>query len=116
MMRYQSTPSLWNPEHEIFRETIHRFIDEEIEPNIDEWVEQHEIPRSLWLKAGAAGILGVDIPEAYGGPGGDFLFRLVIAEEIGYSRAGASMAPALIADGTSEILYRTANEEQRRQW
>ena len=115
-MRYQTTASLWGPEHDIFRETVRRFIDEEIEPNVDRWVEEHEIPRDFWLKAGEAGILGVDIPEAYGGPGGDFLLRLVIAEEIGYSRAGASMAPSLIADGTSEILYRSANEEQRRQW
>jgi alkylation response protein AidB-like acyl-CoA dehydrogenase len=60
--------------------------------------------------------LGVDIPEEYGGPGGDFLHRLVLAEELGYSRAGASMAPALIGDGTSEIIFRCGTEEQRRKW
>ncbi|WP_157219260.1 acyl-CoA dehydrogenase family protein [Flavisphingomonas formosensis] len=113
-MPYQTNDSLWSPEHQIFRQTVRHFLATEVEPNVDQWVEDHEIPRSFWLKAAEAGILGVDIPEAYGGPGGDFLHRLVIAEEIGYSVAGASMAPSLIADGTAEILYRSASEEQRQ--
>lgn len=115
-MPYQTTASLWGPEHQIFRETVRNFLANEVEPHVDEWVENHDIPRSFWLKAAEAGILGVDIPEAYGGPGGDFLMRLVIAEELGYSPAGASMGPSLIADGTSEILYRSANEEQRHKY
>ncbi len=115
-MTYQTTESLWTPEHQIFRETVRHFIATQIEPFVDQWVENHEIPRSFWLKAAEAGILGVDVPEAYGGPGGDFLHRLVIAEEIGYSPAGAAMAPSLIADGTCEILYRSANEDQRAKY
>jgi alkylation response protein AidB-like acyl-CoA dehydrogenase len=115
-MHYESNPALWDPEHEIFRQTFRRFMDTEVEPNVDEWLHNHDIPQSFWLKAGAAGILGVDIPEEYGGPGGDFLHRLVIAEELGYSRAGASMATGIIGDGTSEILYRNGTEEHRRTW
>lgn len=115
-MPYQTNESLWSPEHQIFRQTVRHFITSEVEPYAEKWAEDHEIPRSFWLKAAEAGILGVDIPEAYGGPGGDFLMRLVIAEEIGYSPAGASMAPSLIADGTAEILYRSANEEQRHKY
>ncbi|MBB35108.1 MAG: acyl-CoA dehydrogenase [Hirschia sp.] len=115
-MPYQTNESLWGPEHQIFRETVRKFIENEVDPHVDEWVENHDTPREFWLKAAKAGILGVDIPEEYGGPGGDFLFRLVIAEEIGYSIAGASMAPSLIADGTSEIVYRSANEEQRQKY
>ena len=87
-----------------------------MEPNVDRWLESHDIEPDFWRKAGEAGILGVDIPERYGGPGGDFLHRLVIAEELGYSRAGASMATALIGDGTSEILHRCGTEEHRRKW
>jgi alkylation response protein AidB-like acyl-CoA dehydrogenase len=115
-MRYPNTPDLYSTEHEIFRETFRRFIETEMEPNVDRWLKNHEIENEFWLKAGEAGILGVDIPEAYGGPGGDFLHRLVLAEELGYSRAGASMAPALIGDGTSEILYRNGSEAQRNEW
>ncbi|QQN75318.1 acyl-CoA dehydrogenase family protein [Croceicoccus sp. YJ47] len=115
-MTYQTNESLWEPEHQIFRQTVRDFIAREVDPNVDAWVEQYEVPRSFYRKAAEAGILGVDIPEEYGGPGGDFLHRLVIAEEIGYSVSGASMSTSLIADGTSEILYRSANEEQRRRF
>lgn len=115
-MHYESNPSLWDEEHQIFRQTFRRFMETEVEPNVDEWVEKHRIPAEFWLKAGAAGILGVDVPEQYGGPGGDFLHRLVIAEELGYSRAGASMATGIIGDGTAEILYRNGSEQQRARW
>jgi alkylation response protein AidB-like acyl-CoA dehydrogenase len=115
-MSYPYNPSLWDEEHEIFRQTFRRFLEEEVEPNVDRWLKNHGIEPEFWLKAGEAGILGVDIPEEYGGPGGNFLHRLVIAEELGYSRAGASMAPAIIGDGTSEILYRNGTEEQRKRW
>ena len=115
-MTYPYTAALYSSEHEMFRQSFRRFIASDMEPRVDHWLEQHEIEPDFWLKAGAAGILGVDIPEEYGGPGGDFLHRLVIAEELGYSRAGASMAPALIGDGTSEILLRSGTEEQRRRW
>jgi acyl-CoA dehydrogenase len=115
-MSYPYDASLYGEEHEMFRQTLRRFIQTEIEPNVDRWLENHGIEKEFWLKAGAAGILAVDIPEEYGGPGGDFLHRLVLAEEIGYSPAGASMAPALIGDGTSEILHRNGSEAQRRRW
>src|SRR5262245_18983762 len=100
-MSYPVTPGLYSPEHEIFRQSFRRFIDAEMDPNVDRWLENHTIEKEFWVRAGAAGILGVDIPEEYGGPGGDFLHSMVLAEELGYSRAGASMAPALIGDGTS---------------
>ena len=115
-MSYPYTASLYEPEHEIFRQSFRRFIETEMEPNVDRWLESHDIEPDFWRKAGEAGILGVDIPERYGGPGGDFLHRLVIAEELGYSRAGASMATALIGDGTSEILHRCGTEEHRHKW
>lgn len=115
-MPYFTNDTLWDAEHQIFRQTVRDFISREVEPYVDEWTENHEVPRSFWNKAAAMGILGVDIPEEFGGPGGDFLHRLVIAEEIGYSIAGASMSTSLIADGTAEILYRSGTEEQRRRF
>jgi alkylation response protein AidB-like acyl-CoA dehydrogenase len=115
-MTYPYTASLYREEHELFRQSFRRFIAEEMDPNVDRWLENHAIEPEFWLKAGAAGILGVDIPEEFGGPGGDFMHRLVLAEELGYSRAGASMSPALIGDGTSEILHRTGTEAQKRHY
>jgi acyl-CoA dehydrogenase len=113
---YQTTPGLFSEEHDIFRNTFRQFLQQEVEPHAERWAESHRIDDEFWKKAAAAGILCVDIPEQYGGPGGDFLHRLVIAEELGYSIAGCTMATALIGDGTAEILHRCANEEQRRRW
>ena len=115
-MTYPVTEGLYSPEHEIFRASFRRFLREEAEPNLDRWTETHTIEPEFWLKAGAAGILAVDVPEEYGGPGGDFLHRLVIAEELGYSIAGATMGTSIIGDGTSEILFRGGSEEHRRKY
>jgi len=115
-MTYPVSPGIYSTEHEIFRETFRRFLQTEAEPYLEEWNEKHEVPREFYRKAGAAGVLGVDIPEEYGGPGGDFLHRLVIAEELGYSPAGASIGSSFIGDNISHILYHNANEEQRRKW
>ena len=115
-MAYPHTESLYGEDHEIFRDSFRRFIEAEMEPNVERWLENHAIEPEFWLKAGRAGILGVDVPEEYGGPGGDFMHRIIIAEELGYSIAGASMSTALIGDGTAEILYRNGTEEQRREW
>jgi acyl-CoA dehydrogenase len=115
-MSYNYTKSLFSPEHEQFRESIRRFIANELEPNIDTWLEAREIPKSFWLKAGNAGLLGVNIPEEYGGPGGDFLFRVIGTQEIGYSLAGASMSAAFEADQISEQITEHGTEEQKRKW
>ena len=115
-MSYQYTKSLFSLEHEQFRESVLRFIGNELEPNIDAWVEAREIPKSFWLNAGEVGLLGVDIPEDYGGPGGDFLHRAVVTQEIGYSPAGASMSVAFEADQISEQIVDHGTEEQKRKW
>ncbi|MCY4427461.1 MAG: acyl-CoA dehydrogenase family protein [Halieaceae bacterium] len=115
-MNYPYNPALWDEEHEMFRGMFRRFLEEEVEPNVDQWIQKNGPEPEFWLKAGEAGILGVGIPEEYGGPGGDFLHRMVIAEELGYNPVGASMGPALIGDGCSEILYRNGTEEQRKKW
>ena len=88
----------------------------EADAHVDEWLAAGEIPKSFWKKAGEQGFLAVGIPPEYGGPGGDFLCRVIIAEELGYRVAGASMAPAIIGDGVSEIIYHNASDELRRQW
>ena len=115
-MAFEYNHKLFSPEHEQFRETVRRFIANELEPNIDKWLEEDGVPRSFWLKAASAGLLGVSTPEEYGGPGGDFLHRVVISQEIGYSIAGASMAALWEADQLSEQLMDHGTEEQKRTW
>jgi acyl-CoA dehydrogenase len=115
-MSYEYTKSLFTEEHEIFRDSYRRFLETEADAHVDEWLAQGKVPKEFWLKAGEQGFLAVGVPEEYGGPGGDFLYRVVIAEELGYSVAGASMAPSVIGDGVSEILYKNASPELSHKW
>lgn len=115
-MAFEYNRKLFSPEHEQFRETVRRFIASELEPNIDKWLEGDGVPRSFWLKAASTGLLGVSTPEEYGGPGGDFLHRVVISQEIGYSIAGASMAALWEADQLAEQLLDHGTEDQKRTW
>ena len=113
-MPYNYTQSLFTEEHEIFRESYRKFLATEADAHVDEWLAAGEIPNSFWRKCGEQGFLAVGVPESYGGPGGDFHYRVIIAEELGYSVAGASIAPAVIGDGISEIIFHNASEELRR--
>ena len=75
-------------EHEQLRESIGRWVREEIAPNVDEWEEAREFPRELYTRAGELGFLGLKYPEELGGQGGDYVHDAVWAEEL--AAAGAS--------------------------
>ena len=64
--------TLFAAEHDLFRDTVRRFIAKEVTPFHGEWEKNGVVPRSLWHKAGAAGLLCCDVPERYGGMGADF--------------------------------------------
>jgi acyl-CoA dehydrogenase len=110
-------PSAFTPEHEAFRSEVRRFIEKEITPYIYEWDTKGEFPRELWNKAGAIGILCPDVPEEYGGAGGDWLYNVVVMEEFG--RAGASgpgSAFIVQSEVVAPYLLRSDNEELKRKW
>ena len=74
--------TLFREEHDIFRESVRRFVDREIVPFHAQWEEDGVVPRELWLKAGAEGLLCCTVPEEYGGMGLDYLFDVVVFEEL----------------------------------
>ncbi len=94
--------------HEIFRDSVRRYIAEEIMPSYAEWEKAGIVPREVWRRAGEAGFLCAAVPEEYGGMGGDFLHSAIMVEEM--ARAGATaptfylhseiVAPYLVAYGT----------------
>ena len=87
--------SLFESEHEIFRDSVVTFIDQEIRPYHEQWEDDGCISREVWRKAGAAGLLCCDIPEEFGGPGADFLYNTVVIEELarsGFSGPGTGFA------------------------
>ena len=76
-------------EHEAFRELVRSFIAREITPYHAQWERDGVVSRDVWLAAGRAGLLGIDIDEKYGGGGNvDYRFYLVFNEEL--ARAGAT--------------------------
>ncbi|QQN75289.1 acyl-CoA dehydrogenase family protein [Croceicoccus sp. YJ47] len=108
--------TLFGDEHEIFRRSVRHFFETQAEPFCEEWDAAHSIPRAFWRKAGEAGILGIGVPESLGGPGGDFMHRIVIAQEMGYSIAGASIGPAFQRDQMCEQLMDFGSDEQKQRY
>lgn len=110
-----STGSLYSPEHELFRRTVVRFLESEVLPQLPEWEKQGFVPRDLWRKAGATGLLLPSAPEQYGGGGGDFLHTAIVVEEIarhlatgvaGFTTHSDIVAPYLLNIGTEEQKLR----------
>ena len=106
---------LFNAEHDAFRDTVHKFIDKEISPHHAEWEEHGVVPRELWLKAGEAGMLCCTVPEEYGGLGLDYLFDVVVFEEM--ARSGFTGPGFLIhCDLVATYLKSFGTEAQKQQW
>lgn len=83
-------------EHQMFRQTVRRFVDAEIKPYVEEWEDARIFPaHGLFKKMGALGLLGLTYPEAYGGGGVDYWYQAVMLEEVG--RAGCAAVPMAIA-------------------
>lgn len=102
---------LFSPEHEAFRDSFRRFLDQEVAPFHAQWEEQGYVDRALWHKAGEKGFLCISMPEEYGGAGADRLYSVVQIEEV--SRAGFTgllgltlhneiVAPYILNHGTEE--------------
>ncbi len=107
--------TLFAPEHDLFRDQVKRFIETEIMPHHAQWETDGIVPRSAWRAAGAAGLLCTEVPEEYGGGGGDFLFGAIMIEEM--ARAGAT-GPTfyLHSDIVAPYLVHYGTEEQKRRW
>ncbi len=107
--------TLFQSEHEIWRDSVRRFVEKEIVPFHDQWEEDGIVPRDLWLKAGEAGMLCCTVPEEYGGLGADYLYDVVVFEELW--RAGASGPGFLIhTDLVSTYIKSFGTEEQKKHW
>jgi len=107
--------SLFNEEHEMFRDTVRRFIDREIRPYHEQWEKDGIVPRELWLKAGEAGLLCCTVPEEYGGLGLDYLFDVVVFEEL--ARSGFTGPGFLIhCDLVATYIKSFGSEAQKKEW
>jgi acyl-CoA dehydrogenase len=106
---------LFNADHEAFRDTVRKFIAKEIAPHHAQWEIDGIVPRDLWLKAGAAGMLCCTIPEEYGGLGADYLFDVIVFEEM--ARSGFTGPGFLVhCDLVATYVKSFGSEAQKRQW
>ncbi len=92
--------TLFSPEHELFRDSVRKFLEQEAVSFHPQWEKDGHIDRKLWSKAGEAGMLCTHIPEEYGGLGADFLYSAVLIEEVarlGLSGIGFSLHSDIVA-------------------
>ncbi|MFI9306134.1 acyl-CoA dehydrogenase family protein [Streptomyces triculaminicus] len=107
---------IFSPDHEAFRETVRAFLAREVAPHYARWEEDGIVSRDAWLAAGRQGLLGLAVPEEYGGGGDpDFRYSAVLAEE--FTRAGAAgLAVPLHNDMVGPYLAKLSTDEQKRRW
>jgi acyl-CoA dehydrogenase len=106
-----------NEESEMLRSMLARFCETEIEPWYEQWERDEIMPRDVWRKLGEAGFLCVDIPEAYGGPGGDFRMSMLVTREVvraGYNALGGNMN--VHADIVAHYILNNGTEAQKQHY
>ena len=107
--------NLFTAEHEAFRETVRKFYEKEVVPNIEKYEQQQHVDRDLWHKAGAMGLLCATMPEAYGGSGVDRLYSMILIEEQAYAM-DSSTGFSLHSDIVANYLNNFGNEAQKKHW
>jgi acyl-CoA dehydrogenase len=105
-------------EHEELRETVTRFVQKEIAPNVDEWEAAREFPRELFTRCAELGFLGLKFPEELGGQGGTHLHDAIWVEELARSGGSGGVAAGLNAHASIAMppIFKFGTEEQKQRW
>ncbi|MGH9275526.1 MAG: acyl-CoA dehydrogenase family protein [Acidimicrobiales bacterium] len=110
--------TLFDADHELFRDSVRGFIAKELVPHHEEWERAGIVDRALFAKAGAQGFLGMSVPEEHGGGGvQDFRYNVIIAEEI--QKAGVNAAGlgwTLHNDICLPYFLTLCTDEQQARW
>jgi alkylation response protein AidB-like acyl-CoA dehydrogenase len=108
--------TLFEPEHELFRESYRTFLQRHVAPYHAQWEEDKIVDRGVWLEAGKLGFLGTAVPEEFGGGGNtDFRFNVIVTEETTAGRY-SGIGFALHNDIVAPYLMRLCTEEQKHRW
>ena len=109
--------TLFDAEHEALRASVSEFLDRHARPRMEEFAEARALPRDLWIEAGKQGLLGLMVPEQYGGGGAtDWRFTVVVAEELSRLSAAVSSCIGIHSDVVAPYLLELTTEEQKRRW
>ena len=108
--------TLYEPEHDAFRDAVRSFMVKHVAPYHAEWEKAGIVDRSVWVEAGKQGLLGMDVPEQYGGGGTkDFRYNCIVSEEV--TRVGGSgVGFTLHNDVMAPYLLDLTTEEQKDRW
>ncbi|HET8719015.1 MAG TPA: acyl-CoA dehydrogenase family protein [Nocardioidaceae bacterium] len=108
---------LYDADHEAFRASVRAFLERQVLPRTEEFLEARAFPRDLWVEAGKQGYLGLEIPEEYGGSAaGDYRYNAVLAEELSKVGAALSSCIGIHADVVAPYLVELTSQQQKRRW
>lgn len=107
--------NLFSEEHDAFRETVRKFYEKEVIPNIEKYEKQQHVDRDLWNKAGDLGLLCATMPEEYGGYGVNRLYSMILIEEQAYAM-DSSTGFSLHSDIVANYIHNFGNYEQKQKW
>ena len=111
----QAKRKIFDETHNMFRESVKRFVKKNVEPYHSEWEKKGIVSRDFWLEAGAAGILCPNVPEEYGGSGADFRYNVIIVEE--FMKVGATGPGISVhSDIVTPYLLNYGTESQKSSW
>jgi citronellyl-CoA dehydrogenase len=106
--------TFFREEHEIFRNSVHQFLEQEVVPHVDEWERNELFPREIYKRCGELGFLGAHYPEDVGGHGGDWWYAAAWGEALVRGRcAGMAMALMVQTDMATPIIGELGTREQK---
>ncbi|MFE3054119.1 acyl-CoA dehydrogenase family protein [Nocardia sp. NPDC059239] len=109
--------SIYDDDHDVFRDSVRAFISRNLTPRHEQMLAEKTVPRDIWKEAGAQGLLGLSIPEEYGGAGADdFRFNAIVAEEVSAFSLGVASCLSIHADVCPPYFIELGTEEQKRRW
>jgi alkylation response protein AidB-like acyl-CoA dehydrogenase len=101
--------------HNDFRKRLREFVSAEVSPHVDTWERDGIEPKEIWRQMGRKGFLCTDVPEAYGGMGGDFLYSFIVTDELSHS-LHTGLAAVLHSDIVVPYITAFGTEEQKRKY
>jgi alkylation response protein AidB-like acyl-CoA dehydrogenase len=107
----------FSDEHNMFRETVRRFVQKEIAPRVDEWEDNGCYDKSIFRRMGELGLLGLPYPPEYGGQGADIKMSIILWEEVCRGGSlGFAMSMMVHTDMASPSLVHVGNEPQKQNY
>ena len=109
--------NVYTEDHESFRQSCREFVQRTLAPRAEQMLEVKSIDRDIWLEAGKQGLLGLDIPEEFGGSGAeDYRYNAILGEEISRFNAAVSSCFGIHSDVCPPYIVDLGTEEQKQRW